>query len=91
MMPHITLSIPEDLYEEMKKHPEVRWSEVARRAIVKYLLQLKSRSSSEEVLSLLSRDARNKLASVSEDEARRFYEKVVEAEWKRMRSLTRTS
>ena len=36
-MTNLTLSVPDDLYEEMKKHPEIRWSEVARQALAKKL------------------------------------------------------
>ena len=32
-MANLTLSIPDDLYGEMKKHPEIRWSEVARQSL----------------------------------------------------------
>jgi len=32
-MPNITLSIPEELHKKMKKMSEIRWSEVARKAI----------------------------------------------------------
>ncbi len=32
-MPNITLAVPEELHEKMKKHSEIRWSEVARKAI----------------------------------------------------------
>lgn len=32
-MTNMTLAVPEDLYEIMKKHSEVKWSEVARKAI----------------------------------------------------------
>jgi len=39
-MPNITLSIPKEVYEKMKKYKEVKWSEVARRAIVEYLEKL---------------------------------------------------
>lgn len=31
-MANLTLSIPDDLYEELKKHPAIRWSEVARQS-----------------------------------------------------------
>ena len=34
-MSNLTLSVPDSLYEEMKKHPEIRWSEVARQALAK--------------------------------------------------------
>lgn len=32
-MANVTLSIPEILYKKMQKHPELKWSEVARQAI----------------------------------------------------------
>ena len=35
-MPNITLSLPEDVYKIMKKHKEIRWSEIARQAIEKF-------------------------------------------------------
>jgi predicted CopG family antitoxin len=35
-MPNMTLSIPEDVYKIIKTHKEVRWSEIARRAIEDY-------------------------------------------------------
>ena len=40
-MTNLTLSVPDDLYEEMKKHPEIRWSEVARQALAKKLDDLR--------------------------------------------------
>ncbi|MFQ5815324.1 MAG: hypothetical protein ACE5G7_02390 [Candidatus Hydrothermarchaeaceae archaeon] len=39
-MANITLSVSDDLYEKMKKHSEVRWSEVARKAIRKKIEDL---------------------------------------------------
>ena len=32
-MPNVTLSIPGPLHEKMKKHSEIRWSEVVRKSI----------------------------------------------------------
>jgi len=32
-MGNITLALPEDLQERMKKHSEIRWSEVVRKSI----------------------------------------------------------
>ncbi len=34
-MANITLSVPDDLHQKMKRHSEIKWSEVARRAIEK--------------------------------------------------------
>lgn len=36
----MTLSIAEQMYREMKKHTEVKWSDVARSAIKKKLAEL---------------------------------------------------
>ena len=34
---HVTVGLPEDLYEKIKKHKEIKWAAVAREAIIKYL------------------------------------------------------
>jgi len=33
IMTNVTLAIPEDLHTRMKKHSEIRWSEVVRKSI----------------------------------------------------------
>ncbi|MCI4323296.1 MAG: hypothetical protein L3K03_04670 [Thermoplasmata archaeon] len=32
-MPNVTLAVSQELHNEMKRHPEVKWSEIARRAL----------------------------------------------------------
>ena len=32
-MPNVTFAVPDELHREMKAHPEIKWSEVARKAI----------------------------------------------------------
>ena len=39
-MPNVTLSIPEELHEKMKKHSEIRWSEVVRKSIAQKISDL---------------------------------------------------
>ncbi len=39
-MANMTLSVPDAIRERMKKHPEIKWSEVVRRAILEYLDRL---------------------------------------------------
>ena len=39
-MPNVTLSIPEEIHKVMKVHNEIRWSEIARRAISKQVHKL---------------------------------------------------
>lgn len=40
-MPNITLSIPKEIHEVMKKHREIRWSEIARRSVIEEVEKLK--------------------------------------------------
>lgn len=39
-MVSMTLSIPEDLHQLIKKHTEIKWSEIARRALWDYARKL---------------------------------------------------
>ena len=39
-MPNMTLALPEDVYQIVKSHNEIRWSEIARRAISDYAKKL---------------------------------------------------
>lgn len=39
-MPNITISVSEELYTTIKKHKQVRWSEVARSAMALYAKKL---------------------------------------------------
>jgi len=51
-MANITLSIPDKLHKKIKKHPEIRWSEVARHAMTEYVekLELMDKLTSESKL-----------------------------------------
>jgi len=64
----------------MRKHPEIKWGEVARRAISEYLSKLGTVSKSSEVLQMLLQESRMKLADMSQAEARRFYSDTVKKE-----------
>ncbi len=39
-MPNMTLSLPDDLHQELKAHPEIKWSVVVRQALRKELERL---------------------------------------------------
>jgi predicted CopG family antitoxin len=41
-MTNITLSIKDEIYNRMKKHSEIKWSEIARKAIEKKIQELES-------------------------------------------------
>jgi predicted CopG family antitoxin len=62
-MANITLSVPDDLHQKMKKHSEIKWSEVARKAIEKKVHDLelldeltsKSKLTEKDVLEISNR------------------------------------
>ena len=39
-MVNVTLAVPEELHKIMTKHPEIKWSEVARQAMWEYARKL---------------------------------------------------
>jgi hypothetical protein len=39
-MPNITLSLPAELFQYIKEHKEIRWSEIARRAMEEFKKKL---------------------------------------------------
>ncbi|MCX9081089.1 MAG: hypothetical protein OIN83_02710 [Candidatus Methanoperedens sp.] len=41
-MATITLTIPDETSEEMKKHSEIKWGEIAKKAIIKRIEDLKT-------------------------------------------------
>jgi len=50
---NVTFAVPEELHEIMSRHPEIKWSEIARKAIWEYArrLELMERLASESGLS----------------------------------------
>jgi len=90
-MPNITLSVPPEVYRKMKEHPEIKWSEVARRAIVEYLAKIEAEElESEELLSLLGEEFRKELEETPVEKYEAALKETRDAEWKRL-STTPTS
>ncbi len=75
-MPNLTLSIPTELHEAMKRHPEIRWSEVARKAIAKRLEDL------ETLDAILSK------STLTEKDVKELAEKVTKGAWEKLAYLT---
>ena len=85
-MPNITLSIPDEVYEKMKRYAEVKWSEVARKAIIDYLRKLEEgayESSTEELLKELGENFKQSLSELSSEKSIEMYEKQRDLEWRR--------
>ncbi len=86
-MSNITLSIPDEIYARMKMHREIRWSEVVRRAITEFIGKLEDRGSETttgDLLEELGDDFRKNLSELSFEKAAKGYEKMRDAEWKRV-------
>ncbi len=51
-MTNITLTVPEGLHKKMKRHPEVKWSEVVRRVLAEKIrdLELMDRIAAKSLL-----------------------------------------
>jgi len=82
-MANVTLSLPDDLHRRMKKHREVRWSEVVRRAIAEYLENLEGRSrATAQLLSIVEKDGVD-LSNISLEQAERYYVNARALEWRR--------
>jgi hypothetical protein len=39
-MPNMTFAVPEELHKEMRRHKDIRWSEIARRALAREVNRL---------------------------------------------------
>lgn len=63
-MANMTLAIPEKLHKKMKKHSEIRWSEVARKAIAEKIETLQL---AEELI---------KKSKFSENDSKKLSDKV---------------
>jgi predicted CopG family antitoxin len=89
-MANITLSVPEEVYRRMKKRRDVRWSEVAREAIVEKLERLEGpvgfSTSTSDLAKLLVKSGVN-LSEVSVEDAVRYYRKMRELEWRRTSTI----
>lgn len=89
-MTNITLSIPDEIYARMKMHREIRWSEVVRRAITEFIGKLEERGSettTRDLLEELGDDYRKSLRELSFEKAAKGYEKMRDAEWKRVYTI----
>ncbi len=83
-MPNITLSIPEEIRKRMKKYPEIKWSEVVRRAIVEYLDRLAGSETVDiEHYARLAEKLGVNLETISIEEAESHYKRSREMEWER--------
>jgi metal-responsive CopG/Arc/MetJ family transcriptional regulator len=92
-MTNMTISIPSELCEKMKKHAEIKWSEVVRKSIADYINKMETVKGgvvpSSTLLTML-KDSNLELSNITLEKATEQYEKSRDLEWKRS-STTQTS
>jgi hypothetical protein len=92
-MVNITISIPEELYDKMKRYSEVKWSEVVRKALAEYVGRLEIVEGGvvpSEKLAAMLKDSNLDVACIDLKKAVEYYDKGRKIEWKRL-STTQTS
>ena len=92
-MVNVTISVPEELHDKMKRYSEVKWSEVVRKALADYIGRLEIVEGgvvSSEKLTAMLKDFNLDVSCVNLDKAIEYYEKGRKLEWKRL-STTQTS
>jgi hypothetical protein len=73
-MVNMTLSIPKELHNKMKCLPEIRWSEVARRAIEERVNDLETMNKIASKSRLTKKDAEEISKKIKRGMTKRFYE-----------------
>ncbi len=91
---NITLSVPVEMYDQMKQHPDIKWSEAAREGIWRKIAEAGGIVSGKELIKMLPPDARAALERISKlpkSGWKEYYRKMKESEKRRLKSLTQTS
>ncbi len=73
-MPNITLAISEELHKKMKMLNEVRWSEIARRAIEQRINDLEVMNKIASKSKLTKKDVDEISKKIKSSMAKKFYE-----------------
>lgn len=71
-MGNITLSLPDDVHAEIRNFSEVKWSEVARKAIVEKLETLKLADSIAKKSKLTQKDVEELSSRIKASASKRF-------------------
>jgi len=73
-MANMTLSIPNELHEKMKKLSEIRWSEIARRAIEERIEDLETMNRIASKSKLTKKDVEEISKKIKRSASKRFNE-----------------
>ena len=73
-MSNITLSVPDHVHAEMKRFSDIRWSEVARRAILEKIETLKMAETLAQKSELTKKDVEDFSKKIKSAATKRFME-----------------
>ncbi len=71
-MGNITLSVPENIHKEMRQFSEIKWSEVARKAIIEKIEALRLAESLARKSKLTEEDVRAFSKKIKSEATKRF-------------------
>ncbi|MHA1231181.1 MAG: hypothetical protein ACTSPQ_11095 [Candidatus Helarchaeota archaeon] len=89
-MPNITFSVDVELYKRMKKHPEIKWSEILRRSIIEYLKKLEGKEiiTVEELRAELNNELLQLINELDIKKEIEYYRTIKQLEMERLKRLT---
>jgi metal-responsive CopG/Arc/MetJ family transcriptional regulator len=93
-MTNLTVAIPKELCDKMKRHSEVKWSEVVRKALSDYVDRIEIAESGVIPMKTLAKRMKARGIDVSKidlDKAIEWYEEGRKLEWKRLSTIQTSS
>lgn len=93
-MANITISIPQKLREKMKKHSEVKWSEVVRKALTDYVDRLEEVEGGVVPIEKLAEELKDSgidISTLDLDKAIEYYEEGRKLSRKRLSMIQASS
>jgi hypothetical protein len=88
-MTNVTFSVDEEIHKKMKFHPEIKWTEILRRAILDYLIKIEETNviSMKELRNQLDEETLSMIESLNENDEITFYEEIKKMEKDRIKKI----
>ncbi len=88
-MPAILVSIKNGTWKKMKKHPEIKWTQVARQRIEEYADAIEGEISMDEFRKMLGPKIVKAIDSLPDEDPKKAWKEIKDAKWRRQALLTR--
>ena len=89
LMTNITFSISKDLHQKIRNHPEIKWSEIVKRSIRKYLLKIEEREqmTTDQLKMVLGKDTIDIIENLDAETEIKCNKKTKKMEQERLETL----